>query len=131
ECQSQFQKVRDDVEKAFDEEKINMSRYAEANSFLTALNKEVARLGDPSAAKMLAGMRPRGGDVLELVGFMTSNGLQFAPCRPGEGRPHRALFPARAGFAERARAAPGGGNRPTMDAPPPPTAKGPAKKAAF
>lgn len=120
ECQTNAKALRDELDQLFDAEKINMSRFAEGSSFMQALQKEVAHLGDPGIAKSLGGgMRPRGNDVLELVHYMTTTGLQFAPCRPGDEAAYQSLFTAMSGFAQSAQVAAGVSTQPSV---PPPTA---------
>lgn len=95
-----------ELDKKFDEEKINMSRYAEASTFMNNLTKEVSALADPTAAKMLGpAMHPQANDVLDLVAFMTSQGLQFAPCRPGDEAAYFSLHSSMSSFAQTSQVA--------------------------
>lgn len=105
-CQTEFKNLRAQLDKDFDQEKINMSRFAEGSTFLSALNKEIVALGNPAAAKALARPNhPQGNDVLEVVGFMIGNGLEFAPCKPGDEAAYKALHTAMAAFAQSSQVA--------------------------
>lgn len=98
--------LRADMDKRFNQEKINMSRFAEGSTFLTSLNKELVSLGDATAAKLLGPVaHPQGKDVLEVLGYMIVNGFLFAPARPGDESAYRSLHNAMAGFGQSAQVA--------------------------
>jgi hypothetical protein len=124
-CKDGVKELRADVDQKFDREKMTMGAYAECTTFLTSLSKETTSLGDAAAAKLLGGAaHPQGRDVLDLLGFMMANGLQFGPSRPGDESAYFSLHNALAGFGQASQVAARLTSDPTLRASgPPPSGK--------
>jgi hypothetical protein len=88
----------------FVKEEIDSGEYLEAKHFLEALDKAVASLTNPAARRFLDGsLCAEGRTVPELVEDMTSKGLTFAPCNPGDESAYLALHNAMVAYANGAQ----------------------------
>jgi hypothetical protein len=66
--------------------------YGEARRYLEDLRKAATVLDGVDAGDVLAnGLRPQGGNVAEVVQFMSNKGLLFAPAGPGEESAYTAM----------------------------------------
>jgi hypothetical protein len=73
---------------------LSPSQYIEARRFLGQVRDAIRGLSDPKAASWA----PRGQTVGELVDYLRSNGLEFAPATEGDERAYNALYQALRAF---------------------------------
>ena len=82
------------------------SQAIEAAAFLARLKESAAVLQQPDVGGYLNGVyAAKGKTVIELVRYMASNGLRFAPALPGDEPAYRAVQRALAGCDARTHAA--------------------------
>jgi hypothetical protein len=90
------QSYQDNLYKLLTPGKVDTGAYLEASTFLTNLQNSLSLLRQPDAYKYFAGdYVAKGNNVLDLVLFVTGNGLRFIAARPEHGSAyiatHRAM----------------------------------------
>jgi hypothetical protein len=85
-CKRKIQSYQDNLYKMLTPGKVDSGGYFEASTFLTSLDNSLSLLRQPDAYKYFAGdYVAKGGNVLDLVLYVTGNGLKFIPARPEHG----------------------------------------------
>jgi hypothetical protein len=80
----QTDKLADEASKKWNKEEIDTGSYLDAKHFLESLRSSLSALRSPDAAKYFNNTyAARGDNVGELVRYMTSQGLRFAPASVG------------------------------------------------
>jgi hypothetical protein len=87
-----YQALNKDLEAGVGE--LSPSQYIEARRFLNQVHDAIRGLADPKVASWA----PTGKTVAELVDYMRSNGLEFAPATAGDERAYNALYYALRAF---------------------------------
>ena len=105
---NQLTSLNEDLRKKFHKEEIDGGEFLEGQRFLEPLTKSVDALRSPTSQRVLDGSyTARGRNVPELANYMTSNGLSFAPCNPGDENYYYALHDVFVAYTTSAQAASG------------------------
>jgi hypothetical protein len=100
--------TKDLKERCFKKEEIDTGQYLEGTRYLDKLEPAVRDLSKPGAKTMLtSNTSPRGSNVPELVYNMTSKGLTFSPCLPGDEGAYQALHSAFVSYINAAQSSAG------------------------
>lgn len=95
ELDAKFQKVydRDFRQKSRSGFNANFQHYLVANRFIQSLAGEILRLQTTGDAKAFDGtLKFTGNNLVELLTYMSRNGLLFAPAQPGEESSYQQIF---------------------------------------
>jgi hypothetical protein len=104
ELRGTLDQLREEHKKKFHKEEIDGGTYIIGKRFLDSLDDSVKMLEQPNAAQLFAGaIRPKGGNVPEIVYNMTKDGLKFGPPIPGDEAAYASLHSSFVSYAAAAQ----------------------------